>query len=201
MGSREVEKLTKQQRKILIGKLLGDGCLEHNGKYSRLKIDHFLKQKEYVHWLYKMFDPLTAGKPYRIEFFDKRSNKIYYHCRFATKSLPLFERWREIFYRNKKKIIPKDVINLLKSPLSLAVWYMDDGYRRKDCRGSYLCTSAYTPQEQKLLQQVLLKNFRLETKIHYAAGQARIYIPAKSSDTFCQQITKYIIPSFSYKLL
>jgi hypothetical protein len=200
VGSREVKKLTKQQKDILIGKLLGDGFLEHNGKYSRLKIDHSFKQKDYVFWLYRKFDPFVAGKPYQIKYFDKRVQKFYYHWRFSTKSLFLFEEWRKIFYREKRKIIPLNIDNLLISSLSLAVWYMDDGYKRRDCKGLYLCTSAYTSKEQNLLQKVLLKNFGIETKIHYAAGQARIYIPAKHSFIFFNKIKKYIIPIFSYKL-
>ena len=195
-----MKKLTKQQKDILIGKLLGDGFLEHNGKYSRLKIDHSFKQKDYVFWLYRKFDPFVAGKPYQIKYFDKRTNKFYYHWRFSTKSLLLFEKWRNRFYLNKRKIIPSDISKLLISPLSLAVWYMDDGYKRRDCKGLYLYTSAYTSKEQNLLQKVLLKNFGIETKIHYAAGQARIYIPAKYSFIFFNKIKKYIIPIFSYKL-
>ena len=201
VGSREVRKLSKRQKDILIGTLLGDGCLEVNGLYPRLRIDHTQAQKEYVLWLFKEFASLRTGKPHDVKTLDKRFNKYYYHCRFSTRSVPIFRLWRNLFYKGKRKIIPKDIVELVKSPLSLAVWYMDDGYRRKDCKGAYLCTSAYTISEQKLLQKVLQRNFSLESRLHYAAGQVRIYIPAKNVESFFEKIKSYILPNFSYKLL
>ena len=40
--------LNSQQKDVLIGTLLGDGTIELNGRYPRLKIDHSIKQKQYV---------------------------------------------------------------------------------------------------------------------------------------------------------
>jgi len=50
-------KLTSELREILVGKLLGDGHLEtqNKGKTWRLKIEHSIKQKEYVMHQYKIF--------------------------------------------------------------------------------------------------------------------------------------------------
>jgi hypothetical protein len=47
-------KLTKKQKSILVGKILGDGHLEtqNKGKTYRLKVEHSIEQKEYVDWLY-----------------------------------------------------------------------------------------------------------------------------------------------------
>ena len=193
-------KLTKRQIAILVGKLLGDGCMEFNGLHSRLKIDQSEKQKDFVNWLYKEFNGVVTRNPYKIGYIDRRSNKTYFNYRFATKSIEYFDFWNRRFYRNGRKIIPKDITKILKSPLSLAVWYMDDGYRRKDCRGLYLCTSGYTYLEQTLLQKALFQNFSIETRIHYAAGNIRLYIPSAYYDRFINLVRKYILPYFSYKL-
>lgn len=200
VGSREAEKLSKQQKDILIGKMLGDGCLEINGFNPRLKVDQTRAQKEYVFWLYKKFVPFVGRTPYETKFFDKRFNKIYYHWRFTTNSLSIFKHWHSIFYKGKIKIVPKNIFDLL-TLRSLAVWYMDDGYRRRDCNGVYLCTSAYSTSEQKLLQDALNRKFFLKSRLHYAAGNVKIYIPASHGRYFCEIIKKYILPSFSYKLL
>ena len=55
---KEKLKLTRRQREIIVGKLLGDGHLEsmNNGRTYRLKIEHSLKQKEYVDWFYQEFE-------------------------------------------------------------------------------------------------------------------------------------------------
>jgi len=57
VGSRGV--LTQRQREIIIGTLLGDASLEKNGKYSRLRIAHYGKQKEYVFWFVKELQPFS----------------------------------------------------------------------------------------------------------------------------------------------
>jgi hypothetical protein len=56
MNIKEIEeikknlKLTKKQRGIIVGLLLGDGHLEtqNNGKTYRLKVEHSLEQKDYT---------------------------------------------------------------------------------------------------------------------------------------------------------
>ena len=94
-----------------------------------------------------------------------------------------------------------NIKQLLKSPLSLAVWYMDDGFHRLDCNGLYLCTSAFTNQEQLLLIETLKTNFGLDARVHYAAGNARIYIPSSSAEQFCDLIREFVLPDLSYKLI
>lgn len=198
VGSREIVKLTQRQMDILLGKILGDGCLEQNGKNVRLKIDHGANQKDYVLWLYDEFKNI-ALKPYEISFQDKRNAQIYKHWRFATYSLSIFNTWRKLFYPNGHKIIPKKVIELL-NPLSLAVWYMDDGFRRLDCKGLYLCTSAYSMEEQHLLQKGLEKKFNIKTTLHFARGNVRIYVPSSQVDKFCNIVKPFITQTFYYKL-
>jgi hypothetical protein len=79
---------------------------------------------------------------------------------------------------------------------------MDDGYRRSDCnKGLYLCTSSFTLDEQYLLMSCLLDNFKIDTRIHWASGNARLYIPAKSAEKFCEMVRPYTLESMSYKLL
>jgi hypothetical protein len=192
--------LTKRQRKILVGKVLSDGCLEQNGNFVRLKISHGEKQKDYVFWLYQEFLPLVGRKPYFISPFHKRKKQTYYHWRFATRSLPVFNYWRKFFYKGKKKCIPREISQFLDNPLSLAVWYMDDGFRRRDCRGLYLCTSCFSKEEHILLQNCLRINFGIDTRVHFAAGNTRLYIPAAFAEQFCRIIKPFILPSFSYKL-
>ena len=198
VGSRGFVKLTQRQQDILLGKILGDGFLEQNGKHVRLKIDHGAQQKEYVLWLYEELRSL-ALKPYKISTRDKRNGQLYKHWRFATYSLSILDNWKKLFYINGKKIIPSSIINLL-SPLSLAVWYMDDGFRRSDCKGLYLCTSAYTIEEQSILQKSLSERFNIQTTLHFARSNVRMYIPSSQADKFCNIVRSFMLPTFKYKL-
>ncbi len=193
--------LSPEQEEVLLGTMLGDGCLEKNGRYARLRIDHCEEQKHFVEWKYKIFRNLVSKKPRQVECFDTRTKKTYYHRRFATLSLEVFEFYRKMFYDGTRKQVPFDLSSLLKSFRSLAVWYMDDGYRRSDCRALYLCTSSFTLDEQYLLKTCLASNFNVNTRIHWAGGNARLYVPAKEAEHFCEMVRPYILKSMSYKLL
>jgi hypothetical protein len=86
--------------------------------------------------------------------------------------------------------------------LALAVWYMDDGHRRVDCRALRLNTQGFLPEEVDLLIQVLAHNFGVETRRHRVKGdQWVIYIPAHAAQRFCDRIRPYIPPEMGYKLL
>lgn len=193
--------LDARQQVIVIGTLLGDGCLEKNGIHVRLKIDHGATQKEYVEWKFHELKSVATGLPKQIDFFDRRTSKIYIHWRFATQSRSEFDSFWSSFYNSGRKVIPNNIVELLNSPLALAVWYMDDGYRRKDCKALHLNTQGYTENEQILLQKCLLENFGVETKIHRARKYTKLYIPSKEANKFCKLIEPHMIPSMSRKLL
>ena len=51
---------------------------------------------------------------------------IYSTVAFKTRSLPCLTLFHDLFYYNRRKIIPKNIADLI-SPVSLAFWIMDDG--------------------------------------------------------------------------
>jgi hypothetical protein len=194
--------LSKLQHQVLIGTLLGDGHLEKNGHHVRLKIDHSLKQKMYVQWKYQVFKNLVIKSPHTIEVLDSRTNKVYKHSRFATKSLEVFDKYHQLFYAQGKKSLPKAIDKLLIDPLSLAVWYMDDGARRTDCRALRIHTNSFSLSEQKMLQSILLARFNFRTTIHRASSKSyTLYVPAQEAQNFCNLIEPHILPLFKGKLL
>jgi len=193
--------LSNTQKDVLIGTILGDACIESCTKESRIQIAHSEKQKNLVMWKYNHLKEWTLSPPKRIVFKDSRSHKTYYRWRFRTFSHPEFTRYKEIFYQNSRKIIPKNIAELLRSPLSLAVWYMDDGKRRPDCRGAYLDTICFPVKEQKRLMRCLEENFGIKgTRLHWNGDGYHIYIPYTSTPRLTALIKRYIIPSMIYKL-
>jgi len=193
--------LTEIEKDIVIGTLLGDGCLETNGRYVRLRIDHSEKQKDYVFWKYFQLYKLAASKPRFVAYYDKRTGKTYKHWRFDTISSEIFVPFKYLFYEHTKKQIPGNIEKLLVRPLSLAVWFMDDGYRRRDCKGAYFNTQAYSQQGQRLLQEMLEKNFGIKTKIHWARGKSKLYISSHEFDAFRDLLEFKAIPCLEEKLL
>jgi hypothetical protein len=118
--------VSKRQREILIGTILGDGYLQKTGKRNaRLKLEHSEKQKDYIFWKYEELKNLMQDRPKRIERFNPKWGKTYVYYRCQTHSMPLLGRYKRYFYdEGGKKKVPENIEKLLRSPLSLAVWYM-----------------------------------------------------------------------------
>ena len=121
-------KLTKRQREILIGLLLGDGHLEtqNGGRTYRLKVEQNIVRADYVNWLYQNFKKWILSGPQVKEKFDGRTKKKTVNVYFNTMSHGAFRFYAQQFYQDKKKVVPKQIGRWL-TPLSLAIWFMDDG--------------------------------------------------------------------------
>ena len=187
-----VGSLSLVQHAILVGSLLGDGTLRKQGTRTNalLEVNHSFKYKEYVDWKYDKFREyvLTPPKARR-----GRGSRVAY--RFTTQSIPIFTSYYNWFYKNKGKRVPKD---LRLSPISLAVWFMDDGTKIRSA--FYLNTQEFTLQEQKFLQKLLLDEFGVESTLNRDKKYWRIWINTESTKKMLQIIKPYILPCFRYKL-
>jgi len=192
--------LNDREMSVLIGTILGDAHVEQYPKDARIGIMHSLKQKEFVEWKYQELRRFVKMKPMQSEYFDPRYGKKYFWRRFQTRRFPEFKELADIFYEGKTKIIPRTISQILTHPLSLAVWYMDDGGRRNDCHGMFLNTLSYSKTEQVRLQKCLLENFGINTRIHWITDGFRLYIPTADAKKFSILIGPHIIPSMIYKL-
>jgi len=192
--------ISSREKEIIIGTIVGDAHIRMLKTDARLEIGHSEKQKPYLFWKYKELQKFTSSKPHRIEVFDPRHNQIYIQWRFRTRINEFFTRLHHLFYRGGKKVVPHKIYSLMKSPLSLAVWFMDDGGRRNDSYGMFINTLSFTEPEQKILMRCLKRNFSLDSRIHWVQDGYRLYIPSKDAKYFCELISPYIIPSMYYKL-
>lgn len=194
--------LTQHCRDFILGAILGDACLERNGKNVRLRIDHGHHQRALVEWKFQQLAELNPSPPRRVEVHDQRTNQTYVHYRFTTRTTDLLNEYFELFYTcDGVKRVPQDITSYLLSALSIAVWYMDDDGRRNDCRSGYLNTQAFQAEEVDTLRNCLEANFKLPTRLHFAAGRPRIYIASAHFEGFCDSIRTHVIPEMQYKLL
>mgnify|MGYP001576926747 CR=1 FL=1 len=201
-------RLTKEQRAIIIGTLLGDGHLEtqDRDRTYRLKIEHSIKQKEYVDWLYQKLRPLVGASPR--ERTDKAGfGASYRSYSFTTYSLGLFRFYGHQFYpKNGIKVVPKSIRKLLE-PLSIAIWYLDDGSFKSNRHKTFIIHShSFTQGELKRIQDALLNKFGIRTTLNRQqyTGKLywRIYILSESAYRFLKLIKPVIdqLPSMKYKL-
>lgn len=192
--------LSNRHRAIIVGTLLGDGCLERNGTHVRLRLEHGIAQEAYVLWKHKELESLITGKPMRVHAFHKRNQCFYDSLRIYTFSDSAFELYWNSFYPNKKKVLPSNTSELLTDPLSVAVWFMDDGYKRNDCNAFRLGTESFEKSEQEHLCRVLKRNFDIDSTLHKKGKWWNIYVPQKSAKRFVDVVEPHIIPTLLYKI-
>lgn len=192
--------LPEPAHSVLIGSLLGDACLSRNGKAYRVRFDHSQSACEYALWKQQLLTDFAT--PLRtVSVYDKRTGKVYYHVRFDTRTLPEFGWYAQRFLDQSRKVVPPDIETLM-TELALAVWYMDDGHRRRDCNALRINTHAFTLPEIERLKQMLECRFGVHSTIHLVVRNQRVlYIPSSSAKRFCELIRVYVPPCMGYKLL
>lgn len=184
-----VGSLTEEQQKIIVGCLLGDGYMRCKTN-AHLQITHSYKQKDYVDWKYNKLKNIVLTSPKKYKGNEER---IGY--RFFTRSLPGLTYFYRKFYKDKIKVIPQDLdIN----PLSLAVWFMDDGSQSR--RSIYLNTQKFTLYQQKFLMNFLYKKWGIESFLNKDKKYWRIRVTNHSTKIFVNLVKKYIISPMIYKL-
>lgn len=197
-------KLTDRQKDILIGKVLGDGHLEtkDGGRTYRLKIEHSLKQKEYVNWLYEEFKDWVLTPPQvRTRFVVLRTVAGEYDKYwFNTLSSGSFRFYAHQFYKDKKKIAPR-LIKKMLTPLALAVWFMDDGSIKSAAHKTvFLNTHSFDAGSIKLLQKALMEKFGIKTAVRKEKYGRQIYFLSETIDKFAEIVMPHILPSMRYKI-
>lgn len=193
--------LTSRQQAIIVGNILGDGgvYIKRDMKNAYYMIKQSEKYKQYLFWLFDELKDLCPSGPKQ-----RKDNAQWYFYTSASKDLTNLQN---IFYVNKKKVVPQNIEELLVSPLSLAIWFMDDGtldYRLKDHCAFHLCTNCFTREEGEVLANVLKKNFGIIASVHFTLCRGkrhtRVYIGAKGRAQFIKLVRPYILDCFKYKL-
>lgn len=191
--------LNEYQKALIVGTILGDACLHDNWSKTnaRLQIRHALAQKEYVLWKYEALKSLVLTEPQHYG----RTNSVW----FRTISHPEFTKLRQIFYREGKKIIPIDSIGeIFSNPLTIAVWFMDDGNVKivdGKVRGYHLNTQSFTKEENEILAEAFSAFCDIHCTVEKNHSYYRLAIYREASRTkFADLITGHIVPSMAYKI-
>lgn len=181
--------LAVKNKAIIIGCVLGDGAMRRK-KNALLEINHSHRQKNYVEWKFDALRHLVNTPPKL-----RRSGKNRIAYRFTTRSLESLTEIYRRFYRSGEKQIPRD---LKLKPLSLAVFFMDDGC--KSYNAVYLNTQKYNLQSQLNLLRVLKRQYGITARINKDKNYYRLRIAVGSVKRFKSIIEPYILPEFEYKL-
>ena len=185
------------QKQILLGTVIGDGCLfkaKANINY-RMNLAHSLKQEIYFNMKYNVLKDLVNSEPKKRSWIDKRTLKTYSEIKLQSLTNPLFTKLYHIWYKDGKKIIPKKEIFELDE-LGLAIKYFDDGHARVD-KNYNISMYDYDKVSIENFRYFLLKKFNIETSLQ---SRNNIYIGKQSRDKFKSIIKKYATSDVLYKL-
>lgn len=195
---------TQRQQEIVFGTLLGDGYLRptngnaENHSYA-LSLCHGEKQLDYLKWKLNEFENFVTTKNFQINTRQFRGNAPTYA--FSTVSHPFLNEAHRICYcADGKKDISTEWLERI-TPLSLAVWYMDDGSLNKRYHTVVLCTNSFSRQGQLLAIAFLKDRYGIESVLEPRRNQQTVIrINASQSREFMNLIAPYVPSCMSYKL-
>lgn len=138
------------------GEMIGDGHIGKDGRYS-----HTTKYASYAIFLKNKFNEINISVYlYNHKYKDKRTEKEYSRVLVRTRSF--FKIYRERWYKNKKKIIPDD---LVINDSSFLHWFMGDGSVDKNGYSLKLSTMGFERKYVIKLKKKLLE-YGIESSIH-----------------------------------
>jgi AAA+ ATPase superfamily predicted ATPase len=192
---------TKKQREAVIGMLLGDAWIQKTGKRNaRLRLEHSIKQKEYIFWKYELLKNYMQSAPKLTKRYNPIWKKTYHYYRCQSLSSPEFGKLHRIFYKESRKIIPEKIKKFLSSPLTLAIWYMDDGYYYSRDKVCYIYLNKCEKDELQIIEEAFEESCKLALKFLNKKGLPVIHFDSKEAKKLAQIVKPYIIPSMQYKL-
>ena len=181
--------LNEFQRSVIIGTILGDGHLLQTTRGYCLRLNHGIKQREYVDWKHSVLEDIAMPP------------KIYknsYH--FRTVSHPMMTKLRNQFYRGREKVVP-DTLGILINPIALAVWIMDDGTNELGySRCVRINTQCFSLEDHLKLIRILETNFGIGATLNRDKGKFRLRIRKESMALLRSLTGPYTIPSMFYKI-
>jgi len=196
-------RLSPFQWEVLLGSLMGDGALSptRSGHGARFRWGHGHKQANYASWKRSLFGNIDVSES------SNDSGAVF--C--DMQPLPELADLRDAVYVAGKKVLSWDYLKRL-TPLSLALWYMDDGTFTLRSKGlqertrggsgrSEICVEAMEATSRERLLGHLRDTWDLQAKLLTRGGKAVLQFPTAETAKFHELIAPYVHPSMDYKLL
>jgi recombination protein RecA len=176
--------------------MLGDGSIKQDGRMSAyFREEHARDQKAYVKWKEKAFGNLC-----------RKSSDNAHGYGFSTIALHELAEVRAKFYSENRryKHITTELLRAL-NPLSLAVWYLDNGTngpRSPRTHSKTIYLHKLTEKECRAFEAVFAEKFNLKCTIKYypKGASSRISFFGAEADKLEDIIRPYCHASMAYKL-
>ncbi len=184
--------LTPQHWDIIRGSLLGDGAFRRVKTFNtQFRIGHGSAQDAYCLWKESLFEGVTGYRgtnPQGGHSFD---------------TIPMYEltAFRDTNYSGTGKDPSLETINSL-NPLSLAIWYMDDGtFDRERQNRCSICCPGIPHEKQDLLVRRLREMGMYVSLTMRGDRPYNISFSQVATRVLHEMIAPYVHPSMEYKLM
>jgi len=197
--------LSPRQMEIVRGSLMGDGTLSltKNGLAARFRWGHGRKQTEYSDWKASLFQNVGVSR-------STNAKDAVFH---DLQPLGELRGLRQSVYTTDGKGFDDEYLKAL-TPLSLAIWYMDDGCLTTRSKGVQartegrsgrieVCVEAMNTSTRARLAAYLTDTWGIELRLREAGStrKAVLTFTREGTDRFQELVAPFVHPSMDYKLL
>ncbi len=197
--------LSDFQWQVALGTLMGDGALSptRSGCGARLRWGHAAKQAAYGDWKASLFANLHVSR-------STNAKGAVFH---DVQPLVELASLREAVYVDGMKVLSEGYLKQL-TPLSLAIWYMDDGSFASHAKGlqertaggsgrSEICVQAFEPGSRERLRAHLADTWGINARLIDKGSRRQAFLVFSKDETtkFHALIAPFVHPSMEYKLL
>ncbi|GAB7142228.1 intein-containing recombinase RecA [Mycobacterium riyadhense] len=200
--------LSDQQWEVVLGSLMGDGCLSlpvrQDSESARLRIGHGAQQSAYLDWKVSLLENIPHSRTV--------NSKGAVFADFSPLA-ELHELRSAVYLGGGKKFLSEEYLKGL-TPLSLAIWYMDDGSFSLRSKGLQqrtqggsgrieICVEAMSEGSQVRLRDYLRDTHGLDVRLRKAGVAAKTVLVFSTAATakFQELVAPYMAPCMEYKLL
>lgn len=160
--------LSEQTKEIILGSLLGDGSLKIHKSYrnARFSFRHSVKQEPYFDWKKNQLKEISSQNCVWLQKPDKDGYSNQSKLRYQSQALESLTELFDLTHKRGKFKIRRKWLNAL-TPLSLAVWWMDDGSIISNGRKGVICTDGFAKEDVRVLSKYLDVVWNI--KVHIAS--------------------------------
>jgi recombination protein RecA len=195
-------RLSDFQWEVIRGALMGDGCLSSTTRShpsltsARFRMGHGAKQAAYLEWKATLFGNVPMSRT------TNEKGAVFADL---TPLVELAELRGEVYGGVPRKNFSWEYLKRL-TPLSLAIWYMDDGHLdvRNDTATSSrinICVQAMSRETRQRVVEHLRDTWDLDVTLRFVRGKAIVTFSKIASEEFQELVASSIHPSMEYKLL
>lgn len=186
--------LSPQEFSVIMGGLLGDGSLKlYKGyKNARYSFRNSTKQGDYFHAKCILLRGISSSNcifKQKADGYSKVSK-----LRYQSRALPPLTEIHSITHKKNKLVIRRTWLNHL-TPLSLAIWWLDDGSIVGGGRQGCISTDGFTEGECKILARYLLVVWKVRARLGRVKGkESAIYYRLWLSTNQLKSFLHIILP-------